>query len=137
MSPSHRQGCRRHHGLRYDSKQTLLCTYLLAVLLLGLLANAIMGWSWADPIAGLIIAAVAVREGVEAWRGESCDCAPVGLAQADRTREDATDKEDPEAMRSGSTAAVTTSAASEQTRCRRPHRTGMPHVRKVLANIAA
>jgi divalent metal cation (Fe/Co/Zn/Cd) transporter len=58
-----------------DSTQTLLCTYLSAVLLLGLVLNATLGWGWADPVAGLIIAAVAVREGVEAWRGEGC-CAP-------------------------------------------------------------
>ena len=59
-----------------DSKQTLLCTYLSAVLLVGLLLNATLGWSWADPVAGLVIAAVAVREGLEAWRGESCGCGP-------------------------------------------------------------
>jgi divalent metal cation (Fe/Co/Zn/Cd) transporter len=58
-----------------DSTQTLLCTYLSAVLLVGLTLNATLGWAWADPIAGLVIAAVAVREGVEAWRGEGC-CAP-------------------------------------------------------------
>ena len=39
--------------------------------------NATLGWSWADPIAGLVIAAVAVREGLEAWRGEGCACGPV------------------------------------------------------------
>ncbi|WP_329005447.1 cation transporter [Kribbella sp. NBC_00709] len=60
-----------------DSTQTLLCTYLSAVLLVGLLLNATLGWSWADPIAGLIIAAVAIREGVEARRGEGC-CSPLG-----------------------------------------------------------
>ncbi len=59
-----------------DSTQTLLCTYLSAVLLTGLVLNAILGWSWADPIAGLVIAAVAVREGREAWRGEGCACGP-------------------------------------------------------------
>jgi divalent metal cation (Fe/Co/Zn/Cd) transporter len=59
-----------------DSKQTLLCTYLSAVLLLGLLANALLGWSWADPVAALVIAGVAVREGIEAWRGETCECGP-------------------------------------------------------------
>ncbi len=59
-----------------DSTQTLLCTYLSAVLLVGLLLNAVLGWSWADPIAGLVIAGVAVREGIEAWRGEGCACAP-------------------------------------------------------------
>lgn len=58
-----------------DSKQTLLCTYLSAVLLVGLLLNAVVGWSWADPIAGLVIAVIAVREGRQAWRGEGC-CAP-------------------------------------------------------------
>ncbi|MDN5766407.1 MAG: cation transporter [Humibacillus sp.] len=63
-----------------DSKQTLLCTYLSAVLLLGLLANALFGWHWADPLAGLVIAAVAVREGVAAWRGEGCSCAPAASA---------------------------------------------------------
>jgi hypothetical protein len=58
-----------------DSTQTLLCTYLSAVLLAGLVLNATLGWSWADPVAALVIAAVAVREGREAWRGEGC-CAP-------------------------------------------------------------
>jgi divalent metal cation (Fe/Co/Zn/Cd) transporter len=62
-----------------DSTQTLLCTYLSAVLLAGLLLNATLGWSWADPVAGLVIAAVAVREGVDAWRGESCGCGPAGI----------------------------------------------------------
>ena len=56
-----------------DSTQTMLCTYLSAVLLAGLVLNATLGWSWADPIAGLVIAAVALRAGVEAWRGERCD----------------------------------------------------------------
>ncbi|NUR98908.1 MAG: cation transporter [Kribbellaceae bacterium] len=60
-----------------DSTQTLLCTYLSAVLLVGLLLNATLGWSWADPIAGLIIAAVAIREGLEAWQGKGC-CSPLG-----------------------------------------------------------
>jgi divalent metal cation (Fe/Co/Zn/Cd) transporter len=55
-----------------DSKQTLLCTYLSAVLLVGLVLNSLLGWSWADPIAGLIIAAVAHKEGLEAWKGDLC-----------------------------------------------------------------
>jgi divalent metal cation (Fe/Co/Zn/Cd) transporter len=58
-----------------DSKQTLLCTYLSAVLLVGLAVNSLFGWSWADPIAALVIAAVAVKEGREAWKGDNC-CAP-------------------------------------------------------------
>jgi hypothetical protein len=60
-----------------DSTQTLLCTYLSAVLLLGLVLNATLGWSWADPVAALVIAAVAVKEGRDAWRGEGC-CAGAG-----------------------------------------------------------
>jgi divalent metal cation (Fe/Co/Zn/Cd) transporter len=59
-----------------DSKQTLLCTYLSAVLLAGLVLNSTLGWSWADPLAGLVIAAVAGREGLQAWRGDPC-CDPV------------------------------------------------------------
>lgn len=59
-----------------DSRQTLLCTYLSAVLLAGLLVNATLGWSWADPIAALVIAAVAVKEGREAWRGDACCAVP-------------------------------------------------------------
>ncbi|MFH5210126.1 cation transporter [Antrihabitans sp. NCIMB 15449] len=55
-----------------DSKQTLLCTYLSAVLLVGLLLNSLFGWSWADPIAALVIAIVAVKEGRDAWRGDTC-----------------------------------------------------------------
>jgi divalent metal cation (Fe/Co/Zn/Cd) transporter len=55
-----------------DSKQTLLCTYLSAVLLAGLVLNATLGWWWADPLAGLAIAAVAIKEGLEAWRGDTC-----------------------------------------------------------------
>jgi divalent metal cation (Fe/Co/Zn/Cd) transporter len=58
-----------------DSKQTLLCTYLSAVLLAGLLANLLFGWTWADPIAALVIAAIAVKEGRDAWQGKGC-CPP-------------------------------------------------------------
>lgn len=63
------------HAVVADSTQTLLCTYLSAVLLVGLVLNATLGWSWADPVAGLVIAAVALKEGRDAWRGESC-CTP-------------------------------------------------------------
>lgn len=58
-----------------DSKQTLLCTYLSGVLLVGLALNSLFGWAWADPIAALVIAAVAVKEGREAWKGDAC-CTP-------------------------------------------------------------
>ncbi|MFE3487699.1 cation transporter [Streptomyces sp. NBUL23] len=63
-----------------DSKQTLLCTYLSAVLLAGLLLNATLGWTWADPVAALVIAGLAVKEGREAWRGRGC-CAPTAHGQ--------------------------------------------------------
>ena len=69
-----------------DSKQTLLCTYLSGVLLVGLAMNAAFGWSWADPIAALVIAAVAVREGRDAWHGDTC-CAP-SLSAPDATAGD-------------------------------------------------
>jgi len=55
-----------------DSKQTLLCTYLSGVLLLGLVLNSLFGWSWADPVVALVIAAVAVTEGRGAWQGHHC-----------------------------------------------------------------
>jgi divalent metal cation (Fe/Co/Zn/Cd) transporter len=55
-----------------DSHQTRLCTYLSAVLLIGLLLNALWGWGWADPVAALVIAVAAAREGREAWRGDHC-----------------------------------------------------------------
>lgn len=55
-----------------DSKQTLLCSYLSAAVLIGLLLNSAFGWWWVDAIAGLVIAGFAVREGLEAWRGDAC-----------------------------------------------------------------
>nr|WP_092800277.1 cation transporter [Rhodococcus globerulus] len=55
-----------------DSKQTLLCTYLSAVLVAGLLLNSLFGWSWADPVAALVIAVLAVKEGLNAWKGDTC-----------------------------------------------------------------
>ncbi|MEW2328145.1 cation transporter [Micromonospora chersina] len=64
-----------------DSKQTLLCTYLSAVLLVGLGLNSMFGWSWADPLAALVIAVVAVKEGREAWRGDACCVSPAFQAE--------------------------------------------------------
>ncbi len=62
-------------ALRADAAETQLCTYLSGVVLLGLVANAALGWWWMDPIAGLVVAGLAVREGREAWTsGELCDC---------------------------------------------------------------
>jgi Co/Zn/Cd efflux system component len=59
-----------------DSKQTLLCTYLSAVLLVGLVLNSTLGWWWADAGAALIIAGIAVREGINAWKGDVCCTVP-------------------------------------------------------------
>ena len=55
-----------------DSKQTLICTYLSAAVLAGLVLNSLLGWAWADAVAGLVIAVFAVREGIEAWKGDAC-----------------------------------------------------------------
>jgi len=55
-----------------DSKQTLICTYLSAAVLVGLVLNSLFGWWWADAVAGLVIAGFAIREGIEAWRGDTC-----------------------------------------------------------------
>lgn len=73
-----------------DSKQTLLCTYLSAVLLLGLALNATFGWWWADPAVGLVVAALALREGWQAWQGDACTCIPsLGEAPTTLTNTDA------------------------------------------------
>lgn len=65
-----------------DSKQTLLCTYLSAVLLVGLVLNSTLGWWWADAGAALVIAGIAVREGISAWRGDVCCAVPNAAATA-------------------------------------------------------
>jgi len=57
-----------------EAGQNALCAYLSVTLLVGLLANALFGWWWADPAAALVIAGVAANEALESWRGESCDC---------------------------------------------------------------
>jgi divalent metal cation (Fe/Co/Zn/Cd) transporter len=67
-----------------DSKQTLLCTYLSGVLLVGLAVNSLFGWSWADPVAALVIAAVAVKEGRSAWRGDACCAVPASAVASPR-----------------------------------------------------
>ena len=61
-----------------EGEQNLLCAYMAAAVLAGLAANSLWGWWWLDPVVGLGVAALAVREGLEAWRGENC-CAPVGF----------------------------------------------------------
>jgi divalent metal cation (Fe/Co/Zn/Cd) transporter len=69
-----------------DSKQTLICSYLSAALLAGLLLNSLLGWAWADSVAALAIAAFAVREGVEAWRGDACTV-PIAALTGERSLE--------------------------------------------------
>ena len=64
-------------ALQADSRQTDICTYLSAILLGGLILNALLGWWWADPVAALIMVPIIVKEGVEALRGETC-CDDVG-----------------------------------------------------------
>jgi len=61
-------------ALHADSRQTDICSYLSAILLLGLGANALCGWWWADPVAGLLMVPIIGKEGVDALRGESCTC---------------------------------------------------------------
>ena len=69
-----------------DSKQTLVCAYLSAALLIGLLLNTLLGWTWADSIAALVIAGFAVKEGIEAWRGDTC-AVPVSALTGERVVE--------------------------------------------------
>jgi divalent metal cation (Fe/Co/Zn/Cd) transporter len=66
-----------------DSKQTLICSYLSAALLVGLLLNTLFGWAWADSVAALVIVVFAVREGLEAWRGDAC-AVPVAALTGER-----------------------------------------------------
>jgi divalent metal cation (Fe/Co/Zn/Cd) transporter len=69
------------HALEADARQTDICTYLSAILLGGLLLNAILGWWWADPVAALVMIPIIVKEAVRALRGEACgDCHEVGEA---------------------------------------------------------
>ena len=74
-------GAKREVGRKLNSAatiseagQNMICAYLSVALLAGLLLNALAGWWWADPVAALAIAALAAKEGIESWRGESCDC---------------------------------------------------------------
>jgi divalent metal cation (Fe/Co/Zn/Cd) transporter len=69
---AHKLGSGATHG---EGTQNILCGYLAVAVLAGLLGNALLGWWWLDPIAALAIAGLAVREGLESWRGESCGCA--------------------------------------------------------------
>jgi len=59
---------------RSEGRQNMLCAYLSAALLFGLGGNAAFGLWWLDPVVGLLIATVALREGRDAWRGDACEC---------------------------------------------------------------
>ena len=75
-----------------EGRQNMLCAYLAGALLVGLLGNALFGAWWLDPVVGILIAVVAVQEGVEAWRGEACDdCVPVGFDQSAQPPSDCRD----------------------------------------------
>jgi len=70
-----------------DSRQTLICSVLSAAVLLGLALNSLFGWWWADSIAALVIVVFAVREGIEAWRGDTC-ATPIGMLLDDDDEEE-------------------------------------------------
>jgi divalent metal cation (Fe/Co/Zn/Cd) transporter len=76
---AHQLGSQATHG---EGTQNLLCAYMAAAVFLGLAGNALFGWWWLDPIAALVIAAVATKEGLETWRGEGC-CAASALTPND------------------------------------------------------
>ena len=57
-------------SVQADAKQLLLCIYLSGTVLIGLLLNSLFGWAWADSVAALVVAVLAIREGIEAWRGD-------------------------------------------------------------------
>jgi divalent metal cation (Fe/Co/Zn/Cd) transporter len=74
------------NALHADSRQTDLCAYLSAILLGGLVLNLLLGWWWADPVAGLLMVPLITKEGIEALRGETCcpaaTCSGVAHPQA-------------------------------------------------------
>ena len=73
-----------------EGRQNMLCAYLAGALLIGLLGNALLGLWWLDPVVALLIAAVAVKEGLEAWRGEGC-CVGEDVPVADRVADPCAD----------------------------------------------
>jgi divalent metal cation (Fe/Co/Zn/Cd) transporter len=74
-----------------EGQQNMLCAYLSAALLVGLGANALFGLWWADPVTALVIAGVAVKEGRESWRGDSCCTAPIAVADGEAHEDDCCD----------------------------------------------
>ena len=75
-----------------DSKQTLICTYLSAAVLVGLVLNAAFGWTWADSVAALVVVGFALKEGLEAWRGDAC-AEPVSVLTGEREAHDHGDED--------------------------------------------
>ena len=71
-----------------DSKQTMICSLLSAAVLLGLVANAAFGWAWADALAAIVIGLFAVREGIEAWNGDTCATAIGELMEGEHEHQD-------------------------------------------------
>lgn len=61
-------------AMHADSRQTDFCMYLSAILLGGLLLNAVVGWWWADPVAGLVMVSIIAKEGIDGVRGRACSC---------------------------------------------------------------
>jgi len=74
-----------------EGQQNMLCAYLSGALLVGLGANALFGLWWADPVTALLIAGVAVKEGRESWRGDSCCTAPIAVADGEAHEDDCCD----------------------------------------------
>jgi hypothetical protein len=70
-----------------EGTQNLLCAYMAAGVLIGLVANTVLGWWWLDPLIGLLIAALAVREGRQTWSCEGCGCAALPSPDTDSCRD--------------------------------------------------
>ena len=74
-----------------DSKQTLICSYLSVAVLIGLVLNSTLGWWWADAVAGLVITVFAIREGIEAWKGDACATSAGLLLEGTKADDDCCD----------------------------------------------
>ena len=70
-------------AMHADAKQTEFCTYLSAILLVGLLLNACLGWWWADPLAALMMVPIIAKEGFDGVRGRACADCCTGIAQGE------------------------------------------------------
>ncbi|MET3705507.1 Co/Zn/Cd efflux system component [Arthrobacter sp. UYEF6] len=120
-----------------DSKQTLLCTYLSAVLLVGLVLNSALGWWWADAGAALIIAGIATREGLNAWKGDVCCAVPEpGTGPADLL-DPASRKSDVAQSHASGCCAVAESSTGSKVRIELLHIDDCPNVAKALEQVEA